>query len=235
MSRNEVWLLLHALGAAAPPAVGRDGESLEPWVLGDLREKLRDVLQPDPVRDVDQRPIITVDSDLGRGLAAAGIKPLVVADGYDVGSLFAACAERGWGAELKLPRGANPATPATAIVRARRDRGPGESDEATYIGLERAVVALARALTGALVGARAEEDLAAAGVLSSAAATAAPAPAPADRYDEHVIYGNTIGSEMKQDVIARMARQGWELVLDEGKGPNDRLVFRRPRATSRHD
>lgn len=225
LTRNEVWLLLNALNAAAPPALLWSGDPLEPWHLGDLNAKLRAALHPDPVKDIDERPIIPLDSEMGTDLAIAGVKPLVVSEGYDVGSLLVACAERGWGAELVLPRGAHPATPATATVHARRDRGPGQPDEATYHGLERPVVAMARALIGALVGARAAEDMAGDGLFEGADARIDPT---ARRFDEYVIWAASIGRGQKQRVIDSMAKRGWDLVADEIGQPNGKLVFRRP-------
>lgn len=233
LSRNEIWLILNALNAAAPPPLGWDGQPIEPWEMGELQTKLRDALHPDPVKGVEERPVITMDSDAGRDLARAGIKPLVVPDGYDLGSLFAACAERGWGAEVDLPRGAVRETPAMATVRVRRDRAEGLPDEATYTGVERPVVALARAMIGALVEARSAEDLEAEGIFGPAwrdgFARANPFAKASDRADEYVVHGTAIGRGQKQNLIARMARQGWEVVVDEGDGPNDRVVFRRPK------
>ncbi|MDX6626651.1 MAG: hypothetical protein QOE56_1640, partial [Solirubrobacterales bacterium] len=217
------------------PPLGWDGQPPEPWEVGELQAKLRDALQPDPVRGIEEQPVIAMDSQMGQDLAAAGIRPLVVPHSYDIGSLLAACAERGWGAEIELPRGAIPRTPAMVTVCTRRDRGEGRPDEATYVGLERPVVALARAMIGALVGARSAEDLEAEGILIP------PRPGRDElgrvrtrtgdsrRYDEYVIHGSAIGRGQKERVVKRMARQGWEVVVDEGEGPNDLLIFRRPK------
>lgn len=148
LTRNEIWLLLHALSAGPKPLLGWDGSELEPWVIGELQRRLREVLRPETVKDVDLRPVIRIDSEMGQNLVIEGIRPLVTSDAYDLGTLFHACAERAWGAEVVLPPGAIDSTPATAIVRVKA----GESGEiVAYRGVERPVVALARALIAALV------------------------------------------------------------------------------------
>jgi len=186
LTRNEVWLLLNALAGAKLPAVDWEGNALEPWVVGELRSRLQAALRPDPLSDLEERPIIRLDSDMGRSLAMAGVRPLVIEDGYDLGSLFAACAERGWGATLTLPVGGGVETPAQAkvtvgnrqwakgnsdesqaVVRVPQavDRGPQDGDgprptnddSRDFVGLERPVVAFARALVGAAFSAQAAD------------------------------------------------------------------------------
>jgi hypothetical protein len=224
LTRNEIWLLLHALTAGPRPVVGWDGSELEPWVIGELRSRLQSALSPDPLGDVDQRPIIHLDSDMGRNLAAAGVKPMVVDDGFDLGTLFAACAERGWGAEVRLPLGAIPETPASCAVHVRRENETGEDELETHVGLERPVVALARAFIAACLadaggGAIGDDCGAPAATLSST--------------ESHVIYLNSIAPGDKEPAIARMQTQGWELVLEETGHSDGRLVFRRPQPLKR--
>ncbi|MGE3798878.1 MAG: hypothetical protein AB7G88_13685, partial [Thermomicrobiales bacterium] len=160
LTRNEIWLVLHALAEAAPPAVDWEGNRVEPWVIGELRARLQAALQPDALGDVEERPIVRLDSEMGQSLAQAGVRPLVLSDGYDLGSLMAGCAERGWGAEVRLPVGAGPKTPAEAVVSrgtGQRAGGTGEDGSdldvpRSFVGLERPVVALARAMIGAAEG-----------------------------------------------------------------------------------
>ncbi len=219
LSQAEIWLLLHALKRAEAPAIGWDGNPLEPWTLGELGAKLRRALSPEAIASGEARPAIVRDSQMGRDLERFGITPLVAQDVFDIGSLIDACARRGWGVELNLPTGASQETPASARVTVA-----GSGDEATFVGLEEPVVALARALIGALV--------ATGGVPAS---TGGGEPAPLDstgqigdeRYEEQVIWATAIQQGRKPRVIAKMARDGWELVRDEGNGPGDQLVFRR--------
>ena len=121
LTRNEIWLLLHALSAGPKPVLGWDGSELEPWVIGELQRRLKEVLRPETVKDVDVRPVIRIDSEMGQNLVLEGIRPMVTSDAYDLGTLFHACAERAWGAEVVLPPGAIDSTPATAD-RARENR-----------------------------------------------------------------------------------------------------------------
>ena len=155
LSRNEIWLLLHALSAGPKPVLGWDGSELEPWVIGELQRRLKEVLRPEQVNDVDVRPVIRIDSEMGQNLVLEGVRPMVTSDAYDLGTLFHACAERSWGAEVVLPPGAIDSTPATAIVRVKRDDESGET--VTYRGVERPVVALARAVIAALVNSSGSE------------------------------------------------------------------------------
>lgn len=207
LTRNEIWLLLHALSAGPRPAVGWDGSPLEPWAVGELRLRLQSALQPEPLGAVDRRPIIDLDSDMGRTLASAGVLPLIVDDGFDLGSLIAACAERGWGMHLGLPVGATSVTPADAAVTTQTERG----ELRTHTGLERPVVALARAFIAAWM---------------ESSQHGAP-PRPELGPDEYAIYLDSIGPGDKMDTIRRMQRQGWELVLDESGRPDGRLIFRK--------
>lgn len=207
LSRNEIWLLLHSLTAGPRPAVGWDGSPVEPWAAGELRLRLQAALNPEPLGAVDQRPIIDLDSDMGRTLAAAGVTPLVTDDGFDLGAIVAACAERGWGAQVSIPLGATPVTPADAVVSSRNENG----DPQIHTGLERPVVALARAFIAAWMEA------------SQPGPQARPTAAP----DQYVIYLDSIGPGEKSDTIDRMKRQGWELILDETGQPDARLIFRK--------
>lgn len=207
LSRNEIWLLLHALTAGPRPAISWDGSPLEPWAIGELRSRLQTALDPEPLGAVDQRPIIDLDSDMGRTLASAGVLPLITDDGFDLGAIVAACAERGWGAQVSIPLGSTTVTPADALVTMRDDTG----QERTYTGLERPVVALARAFIAAWTETRQHE---------------AP-PRTTLEPDQYAIYLDSIGPGDKPDTIERMKRQGWELVLDESGQPDARLIFRK--------
>lgn len=207
LSRNEIWLLLHALTAGPRPAVGWDGSPLEPWAAGELRLRLQSALNPEPLGAVDQRPIIDLDSDMGRTLAAAGVMPLITDDGFDLGAIVAACAERGWGAQVSIPLGSTSVTPADATVTTRNDKG----DAQLHTGLERPVVALARAFIAAWMEA------------SQFGAPARPEIGP----DQYVIYLDSVGPGDKPETIERMKRQGWELILDESGQPDARLIFRK--------
>lgn len=240
LTRNEIWLLLNALAAGPLPSVGWDGTDVEPWVVGELRARLQAALDPDSVSDVEQRPIIRLDSDMGRSLAIAGIKPMVIPDGYDLGTLFAACAERGWGAELRLPLGASAQTPADAVVRAKRVDEDGQERSAEYVGVERPVVALTRAVLGALIGE--PEPAAEESGIPTKVGPGAPGSSssreprlsrdvPEATYEEHVIFADALPPREKEPTIAQMARTGWELVADEGPHQGGRLVFRRPRSS----
>lgn len=158
LTRNEIWLLLHALSTGPKPVLGWDGRDLEPWVIGELQRRLREALSPEPVKDVEIRPVIRLDSEMGQNLVLEGIRPMVVEDAFDLGTLFHACAQRGWGAEVALPPGSIESTPATATVRVKRDDGAGGEQEVSYVGVERPAIALARALIAALVSAEPAEQ-----------------------------------------------------------------------------
>lgn len=207
LSRNEIWLLLHALTAGPRPAVGWDGTPLEPWAAGELRSRLQAALNPEPLGAVDQRPIIDLDSDMGRTLAAAGVTPLVTDDGFDLGAIVAACADRGWGAQVSIPLGATLVTPADAAVTTRNERGEAQ----VHTGLERPVVALARAFIAAWMESRQHGEL----------------PRPVVEADQYAIYLDSVGPGDKPETIQRMKRQGWELMLDESGQPDGRLIFRK--------
>jgi hypothetical protein len=218
LTRNEVWLLLNALEGARLPAVDWEGNALEPWVAGELRERLQAALRPDPLSDVEERPIIRLDSDMGRSLAMAEVRPLVLEDGYDLGSLFAACAERGWGATLTLPVGGGVETPAEARVTVSSQQ-PAASSQQTFVGLERPVVAFARALVGACFAELPHPQ----GRHGGTAPTSLAGEGSPRAFDEHVIFSDAIAPGERERTIERMAGRGWELVRDEG----ERLVFRR--------
>lgn len=206
LSRNEIWLLLHALTAGPRPAVGWDGSPVEPWAAGELRLRLQSALNPEPLGAVDQRPIIDLDSDMGHTLAAAGVMPLVTDDGFDLGAIVAACAERGWGAQISIPLGATQVTPADAVVTTRNAHGESQ----VHTGLERPVVALARAFIAAWME------------MSQFSGPERLDVGP----DHYVIYLDSVGPGDKPETIARMKRQGWELVIDETGQLNARLIFR---------
>lgn len=207
LTRNEIWLLLHALTAGPRPAVGWDGSPLEPWAAGELRLRLQAALNPEPLGAVDRRPIIDLDSDMGRSLAAAGVLPLITDDGFDLGAIVAACADRGWGAQVSIPLGATPVTPADAVVTSRNEKG----EPRVHTGLERPVVALARAFIAA----------------SMDASQLGVPPRQEAGPDDYVIYLDSMGPGDKPEVVERMKRQGWELVLDETGQPDARLIFRK--------
>ncbi len=207
LSRNDIWLLLHTLTAGPRPAIGWDGAPLEPWAIGELRLRLQAALDPEPLGAVDQRPIIDLDSDMGGTLASAGVKPLVTADGFDLGAMVAACADRGWGAQVSIPLGATPVTPADAAVTVRDERG----DMHVHHGLERPVVALARAFIAAWMETN----------------QLTPPPRPEVGPDQYAIYLDSLGPGDKPETIERMNRLGWDLVLDESGQPDARLIFRR--------
>src|SRR5258708_7948239 len=106
LTRNEVWLLLHALSSGTTPPLGWDGRELEPWTVGELRRRLQETLSPPPIGNVSLRPVIGFDTEVGRDLAREGVRPLVIENAFDIGSMLNACMERGWGAEISVPRGA---------------------------------------------------------------------------------------------------------------------------------
>jgi hypothetical protein len=223
LTRNEVWLLLNALEGARLPAVDWEGNALEPWVAGELRARLQAALRPDPLSDVEERPIIRLDSDMGRSLAMAEVRPLVIEDGYDLGSLFAACAERGWGATLTLPVGGGVSTPAEAVVTVDSETASGQDgeneDTRAFVGLERPVVAFARALVGAVFASGPRRQVRE----GATAATSLRGGESSRTFDEHVIFSDAIAPGERERTIERMAGRGWELVREDG----ERLVFRR--------
>ncbi len=209
LSRGEVWLLLNALASAPTPAVDRDGLELEPWVVGELKARLQAAMRPDPVSDIEERPIVRLDSDMGRSLAAAGVRSMAIEGGYDLGSLIEACSARGWGVELRLPAGSVPSTPMEAVVIVG-----GESGRRAFVGLERPVVALARALIAAL-GSDESGDV--------HKASKGDGLAGERDFEEYVIRADAINPGERDSTITAMAGEGWELVVDDGEG----LVFRR--------
>jgi hypothetical protein len=222
LTRNEIWLLLHALTDARAPSVDWEGSPVEPWVVGELRARLQQALRPEAVSDVEERPVIGLDSDMGRTLASAAVRPLVLSDGYDLGSLFAACAERGWGASLTLPVGASSRTPAEARVLrpagVTGNAGAASTDIREFVGLERPVVAFARALVGAAF------DASANAADASTGASGERETGASDRgYDEHVIHAEAMNPGERESAIERMATRGWEVVRDDHR----EIVFRR--------
>jgi hypothetical protein len=222
LTRNEIWLLLHALAEAKAPAVDWEGNRVEPWVVGELRSRLQAALRPEPLSDVEERPIIRLDSEMGRSLAQEGVRPLVLSDGYDLGSLVAACAERGWGCDVHLPTGAGPMTPAEAVVRT-----PGGEE---FVGLERPVVALARAVIGAGSGSLTPGPSPDRGKSLTPdpspdrGTSLTPSPSP-DRgrgesgtFEEYVVPAEGINAGERERLIRLMGDEGWELVREDEAG-----------------
>ncbi len=142
LTRNEIWLLLHALAETTAPTLRWDGNDLEPWEVGELQRKLRSALQAEPVDSIESAVIVPIDSELGAELLGADFGRLALSQAFDLGSLVAACADRGWGIALELPRGANARTPANVTVRVQ------EGDR-EFSALERPIVAVARAMLAA--------------------------------------------------------------------------------------
>ena len=128
----------------------------------------------------------------------AGPRPSVGWDG--------SCAERGWGAQVSIPLGATQVTPADAAVTTRNANGEPQ----VHTGLERPVVALARAFIAAWME------------MSQFGGAERLDVGP----DHYVIYLDSVGPGDKPETIERMKRQGWELVLDETGQPEARLIFR---------
>jgi hypothetical protein len=135
------------------------------------------------------------------------VAPLVTDDGFDLGAIVAACADRGWGAQVSIPLGSTPVTPADALVTTRGATGEPQ----THTGLERPVVALARAFIAAWME------------MSQFSAPERPAAEP----DQYVIYLDSVGPGDKPDTIERMKQKGWELIVDESGQPDARLIFRK--------
>ena len=68
LTRNEIWLLLHALAETTAPTLRWDGNDLEPWEVGELQRKLRGALQAEPVDSIEAAVIVPIDSELGAEL-----------------------------------------------------------------------------------------------------------------------------------------------------------------------
>jgi hypothetical protein len=215
LSRNELWLVLHALAGTTPPALRWDGNPLEPWEIGELQRKLRAALQGDSSDASDPSFVTPIDSELGAELLGAGFDRRALSHAFDLGSLVAACADRGWGVQLELPRGGNARTPANATVSVRSDDG-----ELEFSALERPVVAVARAMLAAAASTAGTEST------SDLAPELSPAPAPAV-YEEYTIASASIQRGKEEQTIALMAEQGWELVREEQHTDGARYVFRR--------
>jgi len=212
LSRNELWLVLHALAGATPPALRWDGNPLEPWELGELQRKLRAALQGDASDAADSAFVTPIDSELGAELLGAGFDRRALSHAFDLGSLVADCADRGWGVRLELPRGGNARTPANATVSVR-----GADGELEFSALERPVVAVARAMLAAAA------SVAIAPTAPELPATTIPAPA----YEEYAIASASIQRGKEEQTITRMTEQGWELVREEQTDDGSRYVFRR--------
>jgi hypothetical protein len=212
LTRNEIWLLLHALAETTAPTLRWDGNDLEPWEVGELQRKLRGALQAEPVDSIEAAVIVPIDSELGAELLGADFGRLALSQAFDLGSLVAACADRGWGIALELPRGANARTPANVTVRVQ------EGDR-EFSALERPIVAVARAMLAAAASTSTPE-----GAID---ATSAAAPVVA-HYDEYAISAASIQRGKEEETMARMAAQGWELVREETSADGSRYIFRRP-------
>jgi hypothetical protein len=212
LTRNEIWLLLHALAETTAPALRWDGNDLEPWEMGELQRKLRGALQAEPVEAIESAVIVPIDSELGAELLGADFERQALSQAFDLGSLFAACADRGWGLTLEMPRGANARTPASATVRVHED-------EREFTALERPIVAVARAMLAA-----------AASTASTPPDPTASTPQAVVRYEEYAISAASIQRGREEETIARMEEQGWELVREESTGDGSRYIFRRPAA-----
>jgi hypothetical protein len=212
LTRNEIWLLLHALAETTAPALRWDGNDLEPWEVGELQRKLRSALQAEPVDSIEAAVIVPIDSELGAELLGADFGRLALSQAFDLGSLVAACADRGWGIALELPRGANARTPANVTVRVQ------EGDR-EFSALERPIVAVARAM---LAAAASTSDV------DGAIEAGGSSPAPATHYDEYAISAASIQRGKVEETMARMAAQGWELVREETSADGSRYIFRRP-------
>jgi len=212
LSRNELWLVLHALAGTTPPALRWDGNPLEPWEVGELQRKLRAALQGDSSESADPAFVTPIDSELGAELLGAGFDRRALSHAFDLGSLVAACADRGWGVRLELPRGGNARTPANATVSVH-----GTDGELEFSALERPVVAVARAMLAATA------SVAGSPVTPEPSETTTPAPA----YEEYAIASASIQRGKEEQTITRMAEQGWELVREEQTDDGSRYVFRR--------
>ena len=210
LTRNEIWLLLHALAETTAPALRWDGNNLEPWEMGELQRKLRGALQAEPVEAIESAVIVPIDSELGAELLGADFSRRALSQAFDLGSLVAACADRGWGLTLEMPRGANARTPVSATVSLHED-------EREFSALERPIVAVARAMLAA-----------AASTSSTPPEPVAPPPPAIVRYEEYAISSAPIQRGKDEETIARMAEQGWELVREDSTGDGSRYIFRRP-------
>ena len=210
LTRNEIWLLLHALAETTAPALRWDGNNLEPWEMGELQRKLRGALQAEPVEAIESAVIVPIDSELGAELLGADFSRQALSQAFDLGSLVAAWADRGWGLTLEMPRGANARTPVSATVSLHED-------EREFSALERPIVAVARAMLAA----------AASTSLTPPVPVAPPSPAIV-RYEEYAISVASIQRGKEEATIDRMGEQGWELVREESTGDGNRYIFRRP-------
>ena len=213
LTRNEIWLLLHALAEITAPTLRWDGNDLEPWEVGELQRKLRSALQAEPAESIESAVIVPIDSELGAELLGADFSRLALSQAFDLGSLVAACADRGWGIVLELPRGANARTPANATVRVQR----GDRE---FSALERPIVAVARAMLAAAASTSAPD-----GAIDASGLSLAPA---AIHYDEYAISAASIQRGKEEETMARMAAQGWELVREDTSADGSRYIFRRP-------
>src|SRR4029079_6069947 len=91
---------------------------------------------------MEARVIFRIDSELGAELLGADFGRLALSQAFDLGSLVAACADRGAGIALACPRGPSARTPANATVRV-------QEGEREFSALERPIVAVARAMLAA--------------------------------------------------------------------------------------
>jgi len=214
LSRNQLWLVLHALAGTTPPALRWDGNPLEPWEMGELQRKLRTALQGEALEPADPSFVAPIDSELGAELLGAGFDRRAMSHAFDLGSLIAACADRGWGMTLELPRGGNARTPANATVSVN---GPeGEQD---FNALERPIVAVARAMLAA-----------AATVAVDRVNGDSTSTTDGSTYEEYSITSASIQRGKEEQTIRRMSEQGWELVREEQTDDGSKYVFRRQKA-----
>ncbi len=98
--------------------------------------------------------------ELGAELLGAGFDRRAMSHAFDLGSLVAACADRGWGVTLELPRGENVRTPSNATVSVH-----GPDGELEFSALERPIVAVARAMLAAAAAVAGNPDLAHRGLM----------------------------------------------------------------------
>jgi hypothetical protein len=214
LSRNELWLVLHALSGATAPGLRWDGNPLEPWELGELQRKLRSALHGEAAESSDPSFVAPIDSELGAELLGAGFDRRAMSHAFDLGSLVAACADRGWGVTLELPRGGNVRTPSNATVSVH-----GPDGELEFSALERPIVAVARAMLAAAAAVAGNPDLASRPDANREADTAT--------YEEYAIASASIQRGKEEQTIARMTEQGWELVREEQTDDGSKYVFRK--------
>ncbi|MGH2550438.1 MAG: hypothetical protein ACRDHN_13675 [Thermomicrobiales bacterium] len=214
LSRNELWLLLHALSGATAPGLRWDGNPLEPWELGELQRKLRSALHGEASESSDPSFVAPIDSELGAELLGAGFDRRAMSHAFDLGSLVAACADRGWGVALELPRGGNVRTPSSATVSVH-----GPDGDLDFSALERPIVAVARAMLAAAATVAGNPELAVQSELNR--------DIEAGTYEEYSIASASIQRGKEEQTISRMSEQGWELVREEQTDDGSKYIFRK--------